>query len=110
MSSRTISTAVALAAAILTGHVTDRTTGQPIAGVRVDARGPMHAHATTDERGAYTLRGLRSGTYTLTLSSDDVPPVRDRVRVTSGTTKENVVVCSTTLDYSCAPGGDGQGR
>ncbi len=106
---RHLSTVAAFAAAVLVGHVTDRTTGQPIGGVHIALSGPTHARATTTSNGAYVVRALRPGTYTMTLSSDDVPPQRVHVKVSASKTTRNVVVCSTTLDYSCAPGGDGPG-
>jgi protocatechuate 3,4-dioxygenase beta subunit len=95
---------LAFALALLAGHVTDKTTGQPLAGVSVDLEGPQRAHATTDTSGAYTVRGVKPGRYTVTLSSEDVPPQHFALTIGStGTTKGDFVACSTTLDYSCAP-------
>ncbi|MDE2482648.1 MAG: carboxypeptidase regulatory-like domain-containing protein [bacterium] len=104
-----LSTAAAFVAAVLVGHVTDRTTGQAIAGVHIVLSGPSHAKATTKSDGSYAVRGLRPGLYTLTLSSNDVPPESAHLRITKAKTREDFIVCSTTLDYSCAPGGDGPG-
>ena len=89
------------AVAMLSGHVTDKTTGQPLTGVHVDAKGPQHASATTNGDGAYRLPKLRPGRYTLTLSSADVPPQTFTVTVHGTAQTFDVVACSTTLDYAC---------
>jgi len=99
---------IALVFAVLQGHVNDTTTGQPLVGVHVRAAGPSQGTAVTDRNGHYTIHNLRPGTYTLTLTSRDVPSVQHRVTVVNGTTTANFKACSTTLDYSCggsAPGG-----
>ena len=57
------------AVAMLSGHVTDKTTGQPLSGVHVDAAGPQRAAATTNAEGAYRLPKLRPGRYTLTTAT-----------------------------------------
>ena len=92
---------LAAAAVVLSGHVTDKTTGQPLAGVHVAAAGPQRAAATTNGDGAYRLPALRPGRYTLTLSSDDVPPQSFTVTVHGTKQTFDVVACSTTLDYAC---------
>jgi iron complex outermembrane receptor protein len=91
--------------AVLIGHVTDATTGQPLPGVTIT----VGSHrATTDARGAYRLTGLTPGSYTLRASSDDVPPQkRSLVVKSSAQTTFDFVLCSTTLDYGC--GGTGPG-
>ncbi len=105
-----LATVVTLALAVLFGQVTDRTTGQPMPRVTLHLRGSIRATATTDRSGRYRLDGLRPGVYTVTLESNDVPPVSTRVHVGVRTTRRNFVVCSTTLDYSCAgAGGNGPG-
>jgi hypothetical protein len=100
----------ALALAILTGRVIDRTTGQPLAGVRVSA-GSLHS--VSDKKGHYRLAGVRAGTISLTLESDDVPKQRVDATVRNGTTMHDVRACSTTLDYNCStpagPAGAGSG-
>ncbi len=97
-----------VAVAFLSGHVLDRTTGQPLPGVRVTTAG---ATASTDKDGRYVLRGLAPGSYTLTLQSDDVPAYRVHITVKAGRNERDVRACSTTLDYGCgeapAPGGAG---
>jgi hypothetical protein len=96
----------ALALAVLVGHVTDATTGQPLANVTI-AVGSNHT--TTDKRGAYRLTGLKPGHYSLSARSEDVPPQHRSlvVKPGSGTTRLDLVLCSTTLDYSCAGSGPG---
>ncbi len=90
---------VALAVAVLVGHVTDRTTGQPLAGVEVRVG---NAHAKTNGDGAYRLAGVKPGQAAVTLESDDVPPQQFTIRVGAGTTKRDFTACSITLDYRCA--------
>jgi protocatechuate 3,4-dioxygenase beta subunit len=91
-------TVAALAVAVFSGHVIDKTTGQPLAGVRV-AIGT--ARATTDKAGRFALHGVRSGNATITLESSDVPLQRVTVTITAPATAHDVPACSTTLDYNC---------
>jgi hypothetical protein len=96
---------LALALAIVAGHVTDRTTGQPLSGVGITAVGKKTVRATTDADGAYVLRGVPSGHYRVTLQSNDVPPrTYDLVVGAAAKQTHDFVACSTTLDYSCASG------
>ncbi len=92
--------------AVLIGHVTDATTGQPLPNVTI-AIGSHHA--TTDSHGAYKLAGLTPGHYTLSARSNDVPPQKRDVVVKqqSAPAVLDLVLCSTTLDYGC--GGSGPG-
>jgi hypothetical protein len=92
--------ALALSLVVLVGHITDKTTGQPLPNVKI-AIGSHHT--TTDARGAYRLSGLAPGTYTLSASSDDVPPQRRSVTVKQQASPQtlDLVMCSTTLDYGC---------
>jgi hypothetical protein len=97
----------AFAAALLSGRVFDRTTGQALAHVRVSAGA---ASATTDAAGRYTLRGLHAGTASVTLESDDVPAQHFTVTVGPHATEHDFRACSTTLDYDCgAPAQTGPG-
>lgn len=98
-------TLASLAIAVLAGHVTDATTGQPLPNVTIS----IGSHRTTsDKHGAYRLTGLTPGRYTLSASSKDVPPQQRSVNVgRSAQTTLNLVLCSTTLDYSCAGAGPG---
>jgi len=92
------------ALAILVGRVVDRTTGQPLTGVDVGVQDHPNVKATrTNDAGQYTLRGLAPGRYTITLSSDDVPPQTFELVVHPAKTQHfNMTACSTTLDYTCA--------
>jgi protocatechuate 3,4-dioxygenase beta subunit len=100
---RRIGAAAALALAVLTGHVTDRTTGQPLPGVHVALSG-SGASAVTDTDGLYRIRSVKPGHYTVTLSSNDVLPQHFdvTVRPTDKTHTADFVACSTTLDYNCS--------
>ena len=96
---------IALVFAVLVGRVTDATTGQPLPNVTI-AIGSHHT--TTDAHGAYRLNGVSPGRYTLSASSDDVPPQHRGVVVKQGAqTTVNLVLCSTTLDYGCGGAGPG---
>jgi hypothetical protein len=90
---------------VVAGNIVDRTTGQPLTGVDVRAQGGAKvAPARSNADGHYVLRGLTPGHYTLTVSSDDVPPQTFDVVVRAGSVQHlNLTACSTTLDYSCAP-------
>ena len=90
----------ALALAVLIGTISDRTTGQPLSGV-VDTLGAVHATSHAD--GSYRLPGVKPGQATLTVSSDDVPPQHFPVTVGTTTSRADLRVCSTTLDYNCGP-------
>jgi protocatechuate 3,4-dioxygenase beta subunit len=94
----------ALALAVLAGHVTDATTGQPLAHVTI----AIGSHrTTTDGHGAYRLTGLQPGRYTLWASSKDVPPQHRDIVVRGAKTTFNLVLCSMTLDYTCSGAGPG---
>ncbi len=89
-----------LALAILVGSVLDRTTGQPLPKVAIVAGS---SHATSRADGSFRLPNLKPGAVTLSLTSDDVPPQTVTVTVGSSTTRHDIRVCSTTLDYNCGP-------
>jgi protocatechuate 3,4-dioxygenase beta subunit len=84
---------------VLSGRVLDQTTGQPLAGVHLQAG---RASATTDAHGRYALRGLHAGPVTLVLESDDVPPQQLSVTLGPASTRHDLRACSTTLDYNCS--------
>ena len=92
--------AFAFAAAIVAGTVSDRTTGQPLPGVTI-AIGS--AHAVTRADGSFKLIGVKAGTATLSAESDDVPPQHFPVKVGKTSSRADLRVCSTTLDYNCGP-------
>jgi len=96
--------ASAFVAAVLLGQITDKTTGQPLPNVTV-AIGSHHA--TTDAHGHYRITGISPGRYTLSASSDDVPPQNQSVTVHGTQTTFDFHVCSTTLDYGCGGAGPG---
>lgn len=101
-------TATTLALAVLVGRVADATTGQPLPNVTI----AIGSHrTTTDKRGAYRLTGLTPGHYTLSASSNDVPPQHRTVVVKRNSPQAtlNLVLCSTTLDYNCAGAAPGPG-
>ena len=87
-------------AAVVIGSIGDRTTGQPLEGVTVTL-GAVHAKTHAD--GTYKLAGVNVGKGTLRVESDDVPPQRFAVTVGAKTTRADLRVCSTTLDYNCGP-------
>ncbi|SRR5579884_1239034 len=98
----------ALAAAVLVGQVTDKTTGQPLPGVRV----LLTPHGTqtvrkapagwTSREGRYRIANVPPGKYDVSLSSDDVPTQLFTVTVRSNKNQTaDFVACSITLDYSC---------
>ena len=99
---------ITLAIAILLGHVTDATTGQPLPGVHVRVSGAK-ATVKTNASGAYRLVGIKPGAHILTIVSDDVPTQHRRVTVRATTTVLDITACSTTLDYSCGQARDGPG-
>ncbi|MGW2017484.1 S8 family serine peptidase [Streptomyces sp. NPDC001927] len=72
-------------AATVTGTVTDRATGAPLAGVTLTARaGDGRRSVTTDASGAYRLT-LAAGTYTLTATGYGYrPATEENLTVTTG--------------------------
>jgi outer membrane cobalamin receptor len=90
-----ISRAAAQARSILTGTVTETTTGTPIAGVRIAISGSSRA-AVTNERGEYRLEGLPAGDYTLTAAKLGSEPATRSIRI-----PDNAPV---TVNFTLAPG------
>ena len=94
---------------VLSGTITDKTTGQPLQGVTVTASaGSQTLHSRTDAEGHFVFTHITDGRYTLHLSSRDVPAQTINVRVQGTSTQLTLKACSTTLDYSCG-GGDSSG-
>jgi hypothetical protein len=75
-----------------------------LTGVEVGIQGHPNVKATrTNDAGQYTLHGVPSGRYTITLSSDDVTPQTFELVVHAAKTQHfDMTACSTTLDYTCA--------
>ena len=101
--SRFLPLAAAAAFTLLTGQVTDKTTGQPLHGVHVDIPA-AHAtlHALTDAQGRFTIKNVAPGHRIVRLSSADVPPQKIAVTVKGRRQTIDLHACSMTLDYSCA--------
>jgi|HubBroStandDraft_4_1064222.scaffolds.fasta_scaffold787235_1 hypothetical protein len=110
MLNRFTRSALTLSLALVTfwGTLLDKTTDQPLTGVRVITAGPSTARTTTDFRGKFTLTNLRPGDYTITVQSKDVPQQHFRFSIERGTV-QTVKACSTTLDYHCGTPGGGAG-
>lgn len=97
----------ALVLTLFTGQLLDKTTGQPLAGVRVSGSAQHRIFtATTNGHGIFHLQ-LPAGKYSLHFSSADVPPQERDVTVKGHSEREKLRACSTTLDYSCGDGGPG---
>jgi hypothetical protein len=90
--------ATLLAVLVFSGRVLDRTTGQGLPHVVVQAGA---AHATTDATGRFSMRNVKAGLADVTVKSDDVPTQHYAVRIGAGTTHHDFRACSTTLDYNC---------
>lgn len=104
--SRLLAACAALTYTLLLGRITDRTTGQPLRGVRIAVQsGAAMLHTVTDAHGRFRLADVRPGTVTLRYTSDDVPPQTLTVRVRGPRQHLIIAACSTTLDYSCDGGG-----
>ena len=60
---------------VIAGRVVDAGTGQPIAGARVDVRGPSdQVYVATDRSGRYETRPLTPGTYAITVTAPGHAP------------------------------------
>lgn len=101
--------AAAAALTLFVGHITDKTTGQPLIGVHISATAhDKHYTATTNAHGLFHL-ALPGGHYQLRLSSSDVPPQMQDVTVSGKRQSITLQACSTTLDYACGAGPGGGG-
>src|SRR3954467_5821779 len=74
------SPAFAQSLSVLSGTVTDATTGAAVAGGRVGV-GESPRAAVTDDRGYYRLEGLSAGDYTITASHLGSEPAAQTVRI-----------------------------
>lgn len=89
-----------LTLAVLLGTVADRTTGQPLSGVTVTVGA---RHTVTRADGTFKLAGVKPGHAEIGVESDDVPPQHFSATVGAKTSRADLRVCSTTLDYNCGP-------
>jgi TonB-linked SusC/RagA family outer membrane protein len=89
---------LAAQAGTVAGRVTDQDTQRPLVGVQVSAEGTS-LRTTTDADGRYTLRGLPSGTYTLSAQIIGYAPAeRSRVAVAAaGATGIDFVLRASAL-------------
>jgi len=72
--------AIAQTRTVLSGTVTETTTGRPLAGVRVAISGSSRA-AVTNDRGEYRLEGLTTGNYTLTAAKLGSEPATRTIHI-----------------------------
>ena len=54
---------------VIEGRVVDAGTGQPIAGAKVDVRGPEQVYVTTDQAGRYETPPLAPGAYAISVTA-----------------------------------------
>ena len=95
-----------VALGVLIGTITDKTTGQPLEGITVSTTAGSHTvQAHTDAAGRFVLRNIGEGSYTLRMSSRDVPAQTAKIQVRGASTHVSLKACSMTLDYSCEDGG-----
>jgi CSLREA domain-containing protein len=72
----------------ITGRITERVGGAPVAGVTVSLTGDRIASTTSDATGAYAFPALAAGTYTVTVTQDGRrfdPPSRTLAAITADT-------------------------
>lgn len=83
-----MASAAAAQGGMLAGKITSKETGDPIAGASVvlenpDAN-PPRLEQTTDGSGGFTMLGLNSGQWTITIEAEGFHPSPGRVRVRQG--------------------------
>lgn len=95
----------------ITGQVTNDATGAPVAGARV-VTSPGSEGTSTDSRGDYTLSGLATGTYTLSVSDFTyTTKIVTGVAVTDqATTTENVTLTQPSATTVSGTVSDGSGH
>lgn len=96
---------------VISGQVTDRSTGKPVAGVKVTAS-PGSEGTSTDANGDYTLNGLATGTYALTATAFEYGTAnRTGVQVTAGqSTTENMTLAPRPTSTLSGTVTDGSGH
>jgi Carboxypeptidase regulatory-like domain len=100
---------LAFALVVFAGRLVDVTTGQPLPGVRIVLSGPSTSAVTSDRLGRFSIKGLKTGSYTVTMQGKDVPQQRASVQLRASITVLDLKVCSATLDYHCGDTGGGAG-
>ena len=84
----------------IVGTVTDQTTGQPVAGATILVSGTQRG-AASDAAGAYEIRGLADGTYTLDVSMIAYEPKQiPSVEVRGGTVRVDIVLAEQSEQIS----------
>jgi hypothetical protein len=86
-------------AGALTGFVRDSVGSAPVAGVavRVSREGVLIAAASTGANGAYTVRGLASGSYTVSVSRIGYRPASRTLRVPRGDGDDPVFILAPVV-------------
>jgi len=75
----------------ITGHVTDASTGDPLFGACVMARGPAMGRANSDSSGLYSIANLPAGTYEVVAAARGFQRAApETVEVVAGQVTENV--------------------
>ncbi len=69
-------------AAAITGKVIDAETEQPVSGIELKIEGTQQT-AETGQKGTFTIKGLQSGSYTITASPEGYKEVSKQVEVGS---------------------------
>src|SRR4029079_6007516 len=87
--------AIAQTRTVLSGTVTETTTGRPLAGVRVAISGSSRA-ALTNDRGEYRLEALTTGNYPLTAAKLGSEPATRTIHIGADALE--------TVNISLAPG------
>ncbi len=96
-----------VAAADVTGTVSDRRNGAPVAGATVDLRTPggsgtLVASDQTDADGAFGLTEVPAGTYELSVRARGYHPWKTNITVDSNTSVPIVIDASVALDESAS--------
>jgi hypothetical protein len=91
------------AAFTVTGVVRDQATGNRLSGVQVEVQG-QNVSAVTDADGAFTMRGLRAGTYVLRGERRGYLPAEPSVTVSGDTTIAFALDREASPDPAPSPG------
>lgn len=82
----------------VTGTVTDRSTGMPIATARVQVVGLQNAAASTDDRGRYLIRGIPAGQQTLRVTRIGYRPETQTATIGSDTSTVNFTLTQSAVE------------